>query len=184
MGSLLMVSRYRSSILQEFIYVQMKWDVSVKNLTLKDDKNDWKDARQGLDKKWEFGVMKLKAYNYHTSHNWKTLSRRRTACAIGQKFTNKTCFFVSRFKTMPLRGLRYWNPSPLRRPPLWSSGQMAADPEVPGSTSRIYRIFWVAVGLERGPLSLVSINEELCKTWGFLGGDYAEWCLLGCCHTA
>jgi hypothetical protein len=30
-----------------------------------------------------------------------------------------------------------------------------------GFDSRRYPIFWVAVGLERGPLSLVTINEEL-----------------------
>jgi hypothetical protein len=33
----------------------------------------------------------------------------------------------------------------------------------PGFDSRSYRIFWVVVGLERGPLSLVSINEELLE---------------------
>jgi hypothetical protein len=31
----------------------------------------------------------------------------------------------------------------------------------PGFDSRRYQIFWVAVGLERGPLSLVGMNEEL-----------------------
>jgi hypothetical protein len=33
----------------------------------------------------------------------------------------------------------------------------------PGFDSRRYKIFWVAVGLERGPLSLVKINEELLE---------------------
>jgi hypothetical protein len=33
----------------------------------------------------------------------------------------------------------------------------------PGFDSRHYQIFCVAVGLERGPLSLVSINEELLE---------------------
>jgi hypothetical protein len=31
----------------------------------------------------------------------------------------------------------------------------------PGFDSRRYQIFWVVVGLERGPLSLVSTTEEL-----------------------
>jgi hypothetical protein len=35
--------------------------------------------------------------------------------------------------------------------------------EVMGSIPRRYQIFWVAVGLERGPLSLVSINKELLE---------------------
>jgi hypothetical protein len=38
----------------------------------------------------------------------------------------------------------------------------AADLEVPGSIPG-YQIFGVAVGLERGPLSLVRINEELLE---------------------
>jgi hypothetical protein len=40
---------------------------------------------------------------------------------------------------------------------------MAADPEVPGSISGATRFFWVAVGLERDPLSLVRINDELLE---------------------
>jgi hypothetical protein len=45
---------------------------------------------------------------------------------------------------------------------LWSSGQfLATDPEVPGSISGTTRFFWELVGLERGPLSLVSTIEEL-----------------------
>jgi hypothetical protein len=33
----------------------------------------------------------------------------------------------------------------------------------PGFDSRSYQIFWVVVGLERGPLSLVRIIEELLE---------------------
>jgi hypothetical protein len=45
------------------------------------------------------------------------------------------------------------------RPPLWSSGQfLATDPGVPGSISGTRK---KVVGLERGPLSLVSATEEL-----------------------
>jgi hypothetical protein len=33
----------------------------------------------------------------------------------------------------------------------------------PGFDSRLYQIFWVAASLERGPLSLVRINEELLE---------------------
>jgi hypothetical protein len=47
------------------------------------------------------------------------------------------------------------------RPPLWSSGQefLTTDPGVPGSISGHY--IKKVVGLERGPLSLVSTTEEL-----------------------
>jgi hypothetical protein len=40
---------------------------------------------------------------------------------------------------------------------------MAANPEVPGAIPGATKMFCVAVGLERGPLTLVRINEELLK---------------------
>jgi hypothetical protein len=41
------------------------------------------------------------------------------------------------------------------RPPLWSSGQSSwLQIQMSGSDSRRYQIFWVVVGLERGPLGL------------------------------
>jgi hypothetical protein len=60
--------------------------------------------------------------------------------------------------------------SALTKPPLWSSGQSSwIQIRRPGFDSRHYRIIWkkkerkkkTAVGLERGPLSLVSTTEEL-----------------------
>jgi hypothetical protein len=48
------------------------------------------------------------------------------------------------------------------RPPLWSSGQSSwLQIQRPGFDSRRYQIFREVVGLERGPLSLVSTIEEL-----------------------
>jgi hypothetical protein len=48
------------------------------------------------------------------------------------------------------------------RPPLWSSGQSSwLQIQRSGFDSRRYQIFWEVVGLEQGPLSLVSISEEL-----------------------
>jgi hypothetical protein len=50
------------------------------------------------------------------------------------------------------------------RPPLWSSGQSSWLQILrPGFDSRRYQIFWDVVGLERGPLSLVSTTEELLE---------------------
>jgi hypothetical protein len=47
-------------------------------------------------------------------------------------------------------------------PPLWSSGQSSwLQIQRSGFDSRRYNIFWEVVGLERGPLSLVSTIEEL-----------------------
>jgi hypothetical protein len=61
-----------------------------------------------------------------------------------------------------------------------------------GFDSRHYQIFWEVVGLERGPLSLVSTNEELPgrkssgsgqdhweygggQHWSYGGGDPSRW---------
>jgi hypothetical protein len=50
------------------------------------------------------------------------------------------------------------------RPPLWSSGQSSClQIQRTEFYSRRYQIFWEVVGLERGPLSLVSTNEELLE---------------------
>jgi hypothetical protein len=47
-------------------------------------------------------------------------------------------------------------------PPLWSSSQSSwLQIQRSGFDSRRYQIFWEVVGPERGPLSLVSITEEL-----------------------
>jgi hypothetical protein len=45
---------------------------------------------------------------------------------------------------------------------MWSSSQSSwLQIQRSGFDSRRYQIFWEVVGLERGPLSLVSTNEEL-----------------------
>jgi hypothetical protein len=50
-------------------------------------------------------------------------------------------------------------------PPLWSSGQSSwIQIQRSGFDFRRYQIFWVVVGLERGPLSLVSTFEELLES--------------------
>jgi hypothetical protein len=47
-------------------------------------------------------------------------------------------------------------------PPLWSTGQRSwLEIQRSGFDSWCYQIFWEVVGLDRGPLSLVSITEEL-----------------------
>jgi hypothetical protein len=48
---------------------------------------------------------------------------------------------------------------------LWSSGQSSwLQIQRPGFYSRRYQIFWEVVGLERGPLRLVTTIEELLET--------------------
>jgi hypothetical protein len=48
--------------------------------------------------------------------------------------------------------------------PLWSSGQSSWLQILrSGFDSQRYQIFWEVVGLERGPLSLVSTIEELLE---------------------
>jgi hypothetical protein len=49
-------------------------------------------------------------------------------------------------------------------PPLWSSGQSSwLQIQRSGFDCRRYQIFWEVVGLERGPLSLVSTVEKLLE---------------------
>jgi hypothetical protein len=67
-----------------------------------------------------------------------------------------------------------------RRPPLWSGGQSSwLQIQRLGFDSRPYQIFWEVVGLERGPLSLVSKTEELfgrkCSGSGLESREY--YCL-------
>jgi hypothetical protein len=60
---------------------------------------------------------------------------------------------------LPKRLPKWWT---FLRPPLWSTGQSSwLQIRRYGFDSRCYQSFWEVVGLERGPLSLVSTNEEL-----------------------
>jgi hypothetical protein len=61
------------------------------------------------------------------------------------------------------------------RPHLWSSGQSTClQIQRSRFDSRRYQIFWEVVGLERGPLSLMSTTEELLgrKSCGFVLGNW------------
>jgi hypothetical protein len=63
------------------------------------------------------------------------------------------------------------------QPPLWSSGQSSwLQNQRSGLDSRRYQIFWEVVGLERGPLSLVSTIEELLgRRSSGSGGESREY---------
>jgi hypothetical protein len=70
-------------------------------------------------------------------------------------------------------------------PPLWSSGQSSwLQIHRSGFDSQHYQIFWEVVGLERGPLNLVSTVEELLgrkssgsglESWEFGSRDPSRW---------
>jgi hypothetical protein len=58
-------------------------------------------------------------------------------------------------------------------PPLWSSGQTSwLLTQRSGFDSRFYQIFWVAVGLERGPLS--PCESKWGATWKKRSGSGLE----------
>jgi hypothetical protein len=62
------------------------------------------------------------------------------------------------------RETQYYTVFKMAWPPLWSSGQSSwLQIQRSGFDSRSYQIFWEVVGLERGPLSLVSTTEELLE---------------------
>jgi hypothetical protein len=70
------------------------------------------------------------------------------------------CLFVS--LSVPSSKPIFWIYYMLLRPPLRSSDPSSwLQIETSGFDSRRYQIFWEVVGLERGPLSLVSTTEEL-----------------------
>jgi hypothetical protein len=64
------------------------------------------------------------------------------------------------------------------RPPLWSSGS-CLQIQRSGFDSQRYQIFREVVGLERGPLSLVSTTEELLGKKSSGSGLEAENTALG-----
>jgi hypothetical protein len=59
----------------------------------------------------------------------------------------------------------FCNNSPIEKgPPLWSSDQSSwLQIQMSEFNSRCYHIFWEVVGLEWGPLSLVSTTEKLLE---------------------
>jgi hypothetical protein len=77
----------------------------------------------------------------------------------------------------------YWCYVEESRPPLWSSGQSSwLEIQRSEFDSRRYQIFWEVVGLEQGPLSLMSTIEKLHgrKNSGFsLENENAA---VGICH--
>jgi hypothetical protein len=64
-------------------------------------------------------------------------------------------------------------------PPLRSSGESSClQIQRSGFYSRSYQIFWEVVGLERGPLNLVSTTEELLERKSSDSGlENREYCL-------
>jgi hypothetical protein len=63
------------------------------------------------------------------------------------------------------------------RPSLWSSGQSSwLQIQWSGFNSRRYQIFSEVVGLERGPLSLVSTTEELLERKNSCSGLESREC--------
>jgi hypothetical protein len=81
-------------------------------------------------------------------------------CGKNQRRQNK--ILANRSWDFMINSLRmlYW----LTGPPPWSSGQSSwLKIQRSGFDSRRYQIFWEVVGLEWGPLSLVSTVEELLE---------------------
>jgi hypothetical protein len=100
-----------------------------------------------------------------TSHNPYRPPPSATVIALLFTFTSKT---QTRNVTKKCRLYSFINIIiliiALKRPPLWSSGQSSwLQIQRSGFNSRRYPIIWVVVGLERGPLCLVSTTEELLE---------------------
>jgi hypothetical protein len=76
--------------------------------------------------------------------------------------TNK-CFYIEMTVTQEVtEDTENYTPWWPQGPPLWSNGQSSwLQIQRLGFDSRRYQIFWEVVGLERGPLSLMSKIEGL-----------------------
>jgi hypothetical protein len=89
------------------------------------------------------------------------LSWRHVAIPINSQISRTHNFPIWRRKILDVCILLKCN---LTGPPLWSSCQSSwLQTEVSGSIPGATRFSDVAVGLERGPLCLVTINEELLE---------------------
>jgi hypothetical protein len=74
------------------------------------------------------------------------------------------CNLNGRLQYQRILAWKKWCIITCKWPPLWSSDQNSwLQICRSGFDSRLYQIFWEAVGLERGPLSLVSTIEELLR---------------------
>jgi hypothetical protein len=98
------------------------------------------------------GTLRAPATHLHgaTSHK-TTMSPREGKCRIWFGVQGKFQFSTKHFRTcVP------------EYSPLWTTGQISwLQILMPGFDSRRYQVFGEVVGVERGPLSLVSTTEEL-----------------------
>jgi hypothetical protein len=87
------------------------------------------------------------------------LSRTEVFWYLIVSYQNRQGWINRTIKSLPVcLPVRQW------RPPLWSSGQSSwLQIQRSGFDSQSYQVFREVVGLERGPLSLVSIIEELLE---------------------
>jgi hypothetical protein len=76
--------------------------------------------------------------------------------------------FASEY-TVPYIYIHIW-------PPLWSSGQSSwLQIQTSGFDSQRYQIFWKVVGLERGPLSLITVEKLLQRQSSGFGLESREY---------
>jgi hypothetical protein len=73
---------------------------------------------------------------------------------------HKDCFGHSNVGIVGIHTAQHWHSDRLRVLVVRDPGYRSSGP---GFDSSPYQIFWEAVGLERGALSLVTINEELLE---------------------
>jgi hypothetical protein len=96
-----------------------------------------------------------------TSSSPRISSADPTAFQYHQICAENTWSICDQYFSSPLN-LHLYSVILAKGPPLWSSGQSSwLQIHSSGFDSRRYQIFWEAVGLERGPPSLVSTTEEL-----------------------
>jgi hypothetical protein len=99
-----------------------------------------------MQKSWSIINSELNLYFHQRKHYRLVLGLRSVRIPAGTP-------------AIMIKNLRY-----ISRPPLWSCGQSSwLQIQRSGFYSWRYKIFWQVVGLERGPLSLVSTTEVLLE---------------------
>jgi hypothetical protein len=104
------------------------------------------------------------------AYNKITDMTKYLVCFYTFQLKHLTCIFIGSGVIQFLHWLcSFWMLNTMGRLPLWSSGQSSwLQIQRSRFNSRCYQILWEIVGLERGPLSLMRMNEWMYKGWASL----------------
>jgi hypothetical protein len=105
-------------------------------------------------------AFETKFWNPSLLHGWNVKAVKETTNSLSSQWPDLLMAAMCSYNAE----LHYVGNISPDRPPLWSSGQSSClKIHRFGFDFRCYQIFWEVVGLQRGPVSLVSTSEELLQ---------------------